>query len=94
MSPRQPENASEERHFVSPGDLMRQVCPGVTQAVQTGQPLEGDLETARITNLANGQVLTATPLSATALRIVEAGGLVPYARNKLAQRAAAAAAGT
>ena len=68
------------------------VCPGVTQAVQTGQPLEVDLETARITNLATGQVLAASPLSATALQILEAGGLVPYARKKLAQRAAAAVA--
>jgi 3-isopropylmalate/(R)-2-methylmalate dehydratase small subunit len=65
------------------------VCPGIAQAVQTGQPLEVDLETARITNVATGQVFQATPLSATALQIIEAGGLVPYARAKLARRAAA-----
>jgi 3-isopropylmalate/(R)-2-methylmalate dehydratase small subunit len=63
------------------------VCPGITQAVQTGQALDVDLVTARISNLASGQVLTATPLSATALQILDAGGLVPYAREKLAQRA-------
>ena len=68
------------------------VCPGIAQAVQTGQPLAVDLETARITNEATGQVMQATPLSATALQILEAGGLVPYARQKLAQRAAAAVA--
>jgi 3-isopropylmalate/(R)-2-methylmalate dehydratase small subunit len=68
------------------------VCPGIAQAVQTGQELSVDLDTARITNGATGQVLNATPLSATALEILEAGGLVPYARRKLAQRAAAAAA--
>jgi len=66
------------------------VCPGISQAVRTGQSLEVDLESARITNVDTGQVLTATPLSATALQILEAGGLVPYARKKLAQRAAAA----
>ena len=65
------------------------VCPGIAQAVQTGQQLEVDVDAARITNLATGQVLQATPLSATALQIIEAGGLVPYARRKLAQRAAA-----
>lgn len=68
------------------------VCPGITQAVRTGQPLEVDLKTTRIANLATGQTLAATPLSATALQILEAGGLVPYAKKKLAQRAAATSA--
>jgi 3-isopropylmalate/(R)-2-methylmalate dehydratase small subunit len=66
------------------------VCEGISQAVRTGQTLSVDLATARITNEATGQLLTATPLSATALEILAAGGLVPYARRKLAQRAAAA----
>jgi 3-isopropylmalate/(R)-2-methylmalate dehydratase small subunit len=68
------------------------VCEGISQAVQTGQQLQVDLATARITNEATGQTFTATPLSATALEILAAGGLVPYAKRKLAQRAAAAAA--
>ena len=51
-----------------------------------------ELDAAHITNLATGQVLQATPLSATALEILAAGGLVPYARRKLAQRASATAA--
>ena len=67
------------------------VCEGISQAVQTGQQLQVDLDAARITNLATGQVLQATPLSATALEILAAGGLVPYAKRKLAQRAAQAA---
>ena len=67
------------------------VCEGISRAVQTGQQLSVDLDAARITNLATGQVLNATPLSATALEILAAGGLVPYARRKLAQRAAQAA---
>lgn len=62
------------------------VCEGISRAVQTGQQLSVDLDTARITNLATGQVLAATPLSSTALEILAAGGLVPYARRKLAQR--------
>jgi 3-isopropylmalate/(R)-2-methylmalate dehydratase small subunit len=67
------------------------VCEGISQAVQTGQPLAVELESGRITNVATGQVLQATPLSATALEILAAGGLVPYAKRKLAQRAAVAA---
>ena len=66
------------------------VCEGISRAVQTGHALSVDLDTARITNLATGQVLDATPLSATALEILAAGGLVPYAKRKLAQRAQAA----
>lgn len=67
------------------------VCDGISRAVQTGQELSVDLETARITNLATGQVLQATPLSGTALEILAAGGLVPYAKRKLAARQATAA---
>jgi 3-isopropylmalate/(R)-2-methylmalate dehydratase small subunit len=67
------------------------VCEGISRAVQTGQELAVDLASARITNLATGQVLAATPLSSTALEILEAGGLVPYARRKLAERQALAA---
>jgi 3-isopropylmalate/(R)-2-methylmalate dehydratase small subunit len=67
------------------------VCEGIAQAVQTGQELSVDLASGRIANLATGQVLQATPLSATALEILAAGGLVPYARRKLAQRQAIAA---
>ena len=67
------------------------VCPGIALAVQTGHQLEVDLDTARILDATTGQVLQATPLSATALEILEAGGLVPYARRKLAQRAGAGA---
>ncbi|MDB5899853.1 MAG: 3-isopropylmalate dehydratase, small subunit [Ramlibacter sp.] len=67
------------------------VCDGISKAVQTGHELSVDLDTATITNLTTGQVLTATPLSATALEILAAGGLVPYAKRKLAQRQAQAA---
>jgi 3-isopropylmalate/(R)-2-methylmalate dehydratase small subunit len=62
------------------------VCDGISRSVQTGQQLAVDLDTARITNRTTGQVLAATPLSATALEILEAGGLVRYAKRKLAQR--------
>jgi 3-isopropylmalate/(R)-2-methylmalate dehydratase small subunit len=68
------------------------VCEGISAAVQTGQELAVDLQTALIRNLGTGQELQAAPLSATALEILGAGGLVPYARRKLAARDAALAA--
>jgi 3-isopropylmalate/(R)-2-methylmalate dehydratase small subunit len=64
------------------------VCAGISQAVSTGDQLEVDLDSARIRNVTTGQELVATPLSGSALEILAAGGLVPYARRKLAQRAA------
>jgi 3-isopropylmalate/(R)-2-methylmalate dehydratase small subunit len=67
------------------------VCDGISAAVQTGQALQVDLARAAIRNLATGQQLQATPLSASALEILGMGGLVPYARRKLAQRNAATA---
>ena len=68
------------------------VCEGVSVAVQTGHALEVDLQHSVIRNLTTGQTLKATPLSATALEILRMGGLVPYARQKLAARAATQAA--
>ncbi|MCJ0763167.1 3-isopropylmalate dehydratase [Variovorax terrae] len=67
------------------------VCEGISAAVQTGQPLCVDLQAATIRNLATGQTLQATPLSASALDILSVGGLVPYARRKLAERSEARA---
>lgn len=65
------------------------VCDGISAAVGTGQELEVDLQSSVIRNLSTGKELLATPLSGTALEILGAGGLVPYARRKLAERAAA-----
>jgi 3-isopropylmalate/(R)-2-methylmalate dehydratase small subunit len=65
------------------------VCEGISAAVQTGQQLAVDLNAAVIRNLATGHELTATPLSVSALEILNVGGLVPYARRKLAERTAA-----
>jgi 3-isopropylmalate/(R)-2-methylmalate dehydratase small subunit len=65
------------------------VCDGISAAVATGHQLSVDLESAVIRNLTTGREFRATPLSGTALEILGAGGLVPYARKKLAQRDAA-----
>lgn len=67
------------------------VCEGISAAVQTGQQLAVDLRAAIIRNLATGQEFKAAPLSLSALEILNVGGLVPYARRKLAKRNAARA---
>lgn len=66
------------------------VCDGISAAVETGHQLSVDLQTAKIVDVTNGREFQATPLSGTALDILSAGGLVPYAKAKLAARAAAA----
>lgn len=66
------------------------VCDGISGAVGTGHRLSVDFATSVITDLDSGRTFNATPLSATTLAILEAGGLVPFARNRLAARAATA----
>ena len=70
------------------------VCEGISQLVHTGDALQVDLETGRITNERSGQKLVATPLSATALQILAAGGLVAYAKQKIESRQAQIALGS
>jgi 3-isopropylmalate/(R)-2-methylmalate dehydratase small subunit len=66
------------------------VCPGITAAAATGDHLEVDLATASVRNTTRGVELTGQALSPNAIAIIAAGGLVPYARQRLAQTGAAA----
>ena len=61
--------------------LLLITCPAAVAAAQTGDTLTIDLS-ANCLQL-NGQSYAFPPLSATALSIVEMGGLVPYVRHKL-----------
>jgi 3-isopropylmalate/(R)-2-methylmalate dehydratase small subunit len=65
------------------------VCDGISKAVATGHRLSVDLESATIVDTVSGREFRATPLSEAAIAILEAGGLVAFARNRLAARAAA-----
>jgi 3-isopropylmalate/(R)-2-methylmalate dehydratase small subunit len=60
------------------------VCPGITGFARTGDRLQADLRTAQITNQTNGEVITAQMLSKIALDIIGSGGLVAYAKKRLA----------
>jgi 3-isopropylmalate/(R)-2-methylmalate dehydratase small subunit len=61
--------------------LLLITCPAAVDAAQAGDVLEIDL--AQSCLRLNGTIYPFPPLSATALSLIEAGGLVPYVRRKL-----------
>ena len=61
--------------------LLLITCPAAVEAARTGDTLTIDLNESCIR--LNGQTYPFPPLSATALSIIEMGGLVPYVRHKL-----------
>jgi 3-isopropylmalate/(R)-2-methylmalate dehydratase small subunit len=62
------------------------VCDGISAKVSTGQRLVVDYESAVITNIDSGETMQATPLAGTTLAILESGGLLAFARKRLAER--------
>lgn len=61
------------------------VCPQAAAEAQTGDELEADLAGGRITNRTRGLSYQAAPFPDFLRAIIEAGGLVPYTRQKLAR---------
>jgi 3-isopropylmalate dehydratase small subunit len=61
------------------------VCPGAAKKIAQGEIIEIDLERGTIRAEA-GQQLKFNPLPAFLREILDAGGLVPYARKRLASR--------
>lgn len=60
-------------------------CDGVTSAVTEGDRIHVDTDAGRLVNETTGVELPFAPLTPFARRIVDAGGLVPYARGRLGQ---------
>ena len=58
-------------------------CEGIAAAVKEGDVLDVDLTTGKVVNTTSGKTLQAIPLTAKALEILGAGGLVPLTRRKL-----------
>ena len=58
-------------------------CEGIDQAVAKGDELEADLTAGTVTNLSTGKVFQTSKFPDFMLGIIEAGGLVPYTREKL-----------
>lgn len=59
-------------------------CPAAVEETQPGDILEVDLERGTITNTRTGHTHQTTPFPPLIMRIVEAGGLIPYTRERLA----------
>lgn len=60
-------------------------CPGIVAAVQRGDELKVGWAQGAVTNLRNGQSLPLQPLSAAERGTLEAGGLIPYLKTRLAK---------
>ncbi len=61
------------------------VCPGAAEQIAQGEVIEIDLERGTI-RAGAGQLLKFNPLPTFLREILDAGGLVPYARNRLSSR--------
>lgn len=59
------------------------ICPGILDIVHDGDILEGDMATGVVKNLTTGAVIQGKPLSELAVKLVTAGGLLPYWKEKL-----------
>jgi 3-isopropylmalate/(R)-2-methylmalate dehydratase small subunit len=57
---------------------------GVGSIVSTGDELEFDLVTGRVTNLGNDKQIQGAPIAQFVTDISEAGGLIPYIRQAIA----------
>ncbi|MGZ5474381.1 MAG: hypothetical protein ACXWG4_10515, partial [Thermoanaerobaculia bacterium] len=61
------------------------ICPGI-EATE-GDELE--VHTDRVVNVTTGRTFATTPLPASRQAIIDAGGLIPYTRQKLMERRSA-----
>jgi 3-isopropylmalate/(R)-2-methylmalate dehydratase small subunit len=62
-------------------------CPGIRAAVQRWDELRVDWALGHVSNLRTGQALALLPLSSSERGTLEAGGLIPYLKNRLATEA-------
>ncbi len=60
-------------------------CPGIRAAVACGDELTVDWATNEVKILRTGQTLALQPLAASERGMLEAGGLIPYLKRRMAQ---------
>lgn len=65
-------------------------CPGILAQVQRGDEIEVDWSQACVRHLGRGISLPLQPLNASERQTLEAGGLIPYLKQRLARSAGAA----
>jgi 3-isopropylmalate/(R)-2-methylmalate dehydratase small subunit len=58
------------------------VCPGIAKLVKRGDLLSVDLTTGKVINQTTGASVTAQPLSAYVMAILESGGIKPMIRKQ------------
>ena len=58
-------------------------CPAAAKAAEKGDALTVDLETGVITNVRTGETYRTSPFPPFIMKIIEAGGLVAYTRERL-----------
>ena len=58
-------------------------CPEAVEATEAGQTLQVDLERGMVSNVDTGQTFQAGPYPPFLMGIINAGGLIPYTREKL-----------
>ncbi|MFZ5915385.1 MAG: 3-isopropylmalate dehydratase small subunit [Chloroflexota bacterium] len=61
-------------------------CPQAAADAEKGHRLEIDLAAGRVYNLTSGRVFRAEPYPPFMMALIEAGGLVPYTRQRLEGR--------
>ena len=58
-------------------------CPGISALANKGDELIVDLKTGEVRNITTGKALRTTPANEIQLEILEAGGFVPYLKQKV-----------
>lgn len=61
-------------------------CPGITKMVKQGDVVSADIATGVVTNETTGETLQGKALSPLAVDIILADGLIPYWKEKLAEK--------
>ncbi len=59
-------------------------CPGAADDAESGHQLAIDLKAGQVRNLSTGQVYQAAPYPPFMMALIEAGGLIPYTRERKA----------
>lgn len=59
-------------------------CPAAVAGIESGQAVSVDLESGTIRNEDTGEAYQAVPYPPFMMGIIEAGGLIPYTRERLA----------
>ena len=60
-------------------------CPGIRAAVTRGDALEVNWDTDAVCNVRTGQKLPLQPFSASERGMLDAGGLIPYLKARIAR---------